>query len=854
MAGNYIGTLVYRITGETSGVDKSLSETKSKTESFGSHIGGWATKVAGLFAAAFTIGKIVEFDKKLLEVASHSNEVSSRFANTFPGAIAKANGAISELTDSYGYSSTAAKESMSATGGLLATLGMSEDQSLACSEQVAKLGADLASYTDFAGGAKGAADALTKAMLGETESSKSLSLSIGDDALSNYAASLGKSTASMSTAEKAQLRLNLALEQAGAMGAVGDMIKTASGYANTLRAVESKMENAEAAAGQRLIPAVTSLATEFGKACEPGGVFAGALDTIAEAGSGAASVLAGMLSVLNKVAGTQGKDRVIFNEQNISSYNTQMSGILASYKNQESELNKLAAAGNRGAIADKARYTSLKDKIKEATAENIQLNKTMASDTKLEAQKKYNELIEEDSRLRASATSTMVAYDKTLKGMSLEEGAAQTKDIGARNHIAQALANHIERQKEINALEEKHQLTVKDVNTELNSPRKIKTNPNTGGKGNDVQKSAEEARAAIQSLDYTFLGLGVDISDLTDNDLKSVTESLKQASPVVQSFVTAFGGLSNVRAFLSDINNKSITTADLSAKWGDDLSKVGKAAATIKVDSSAEEQLRNALDATNGFGAAMLENRDIVAGFANEALGAFGNVASAISNMYAARTAGLDSAMERELEAAGLSEETELTKANKSLALAQKSGNSALIAEKKKAVEKAAIEDKFAKRKSELEFKGAMVAWEYQTMQGAAQIPLAISSALASAATWKLGPVGAAAFAAMAGASATAAELAVIASKPKRSSYELGGIIPGSSYRGDNIQANVNAGEMILNEKQQKELWKVASGSAGVGQMQVNVYLPSNELWFSGLYDATANGVASVHPNGIATR
>ena len=60
MAGNYIGSLVYRITGDTSGIEKSLSRAKGQTEGFASYLPGWVGKVAGLFAGAFAVGKIID--------------------------------------------------------------------------------------------------------------------------------------------------------------------------------------------------------------------------------------------------------------------------------------------------------------------------------------------------------------------------------------------------------------------------------------------------------------------------------------------------------------------------------------------------------------------------------------------------------------------------------------------------------------------------------------------------------------------------------------------------------------------------------------------------------------------------
>lgn len=42
--------------------------------------------------------------------------------------------------------------------------------------------------------------------------------------------------------------------------------------------------------------------------------------------------------------------------------------------------------------------------------------------------------------------------------------------------------------------------------------------------------------------------------------------------------------------------------------------------------------------------------------------------------------------------------------------------------------------------------------------------------------------------------------------------YAQGGIVPGTSYSGDKVAANVNSGEMILNLSQQRQLWEQANG------------------------------------------
>ena len=64
-----------------------------------------------------------------------------------------------------------------------------------------------------------------------------------------------------------------------------------------------------------------------------------------------------------------------------------------------------------------------------------------------------------------------------------------------------------------------------------------------------------------------------------------------------------------------------------------------------------------------------------------------------------------------------------------------------------------------------------------------------------------------------------AVQIATIAgqSPPSAGSFANGGIIGGGSFAGDNITANVNSGEMILNRGQQKNLFDIANGGGGRG-------------------------------------
>lgn len=74
-----------------------------------------------------------------------------------------------------------------------------------------------------------------------------------------------------------------------------------------------------------------------------------------------------------------------------------------------------------------------------------------------------------------------------------------------------------------------------------------------------------------------------------------------------------------------------------------------------------------------------------------------------------------------------------------------------------------------------------------------------------------------------------AAVAGAIAMAKSNGKYAKGGIVPGSSFTGDRVTAQVNSGEMILNKTQQARLFKLANGGA-VGGNQVEFHISGTEL------------------------
>jgi len=194
-----------------------------------------------------------------VKAASDSQETSSKFNTVFRDIASQAEESFGILRNEYGQSSTAARQMLSDTGDLLTGFGFSQEAALGLSTQVGKLAVDLASFTNFSGGAKGAADALTKALLGERESVKALGISIlEEDVKKQMAINTAKGmTFETERQAKAQATLDIALSQS--TNAIGDYARTSGDFANQFRLLQSRTEDLANEFGAILLPIAAKL-------------------------------------------------------------------------------------------------------------------------------------------------------------------------------------------------------------------------------------------------------------------------------------------------------------------------------------------------------------------------------------------------------------------------------------------------------------------------------------------------------------------------------------------------------------------------------------------------------------------
>ena len=660
--------MVWKITGDSSGIKKDLQQTENAAKKTGTTF----SKVAkGIGVALAAIG-IKRFTSSLLQAASDAEETANKFGVVFSSISKDANEAAKNLATNFGLSSTGAKQLLSDTGDLLTGFGFTQESALNLSTQVQELAVDLASFTNFSGGAEGASQALTKALLGERESVKALGISILEkDVQEQVALNRAKGlTFETERQAKAQATLDIALRQSG--NAIGDFARSADSYANIQRRITAGLTDLITEAGTKALPAFTKLGAAFLDLIKNSRVVQGALNAIGASLGFVANIVASVV---------RGLDILFINlEKQFLKFQIALDEFRAS------RLKTIDETDIQGQFLSEQQLQTLRKTGAEQEAKNRQ--------TIIERQKRLNEL-----------------------NKAQEESAKKFQDIWKDiPKIQQASGNTI------------------DQNTQ---------------KTQTLEEAQEEYREEVEQLNAQVNAIGGSITGLLAG---------------IQAATSAFA--------------------------------------------------QNRIDE-------------------------------------------LDEQLEKELEAAGVAEETTIERLQREKDEAIAAGDAELVAEKDREIERAKIEEDFRKKKAQAEYEAQLNAWQLQLAQATVQGILAPLNAYTSAlAVPLIGYIIAPAIAAVAAAAAAAQVAAVAAAKPQPPRFAQGGIVPGTAFTGDRIDARVNSGEMILNQEQQANLFRQANAAGltpGGNTGNISIFI-GEELIYDNLYTATQNGELLIDARSITRR
>jgi hypothetical protein len=206
----------------------------------------------GLALGAAAMGAAVTYALNgAVTAASNLEEATSKFGVVFGDQAGLAEKWSKELVDGYAMSTRESREFLSSVQDLLVPMGMAADAAGRMSFDITKLAADLGSFNN-----KRTSDVMNdiqSALVGNYETMKKYGVVLSAAVVEQEAlrSGLAKTKGELTAIDKAQAAYNLVVR--GSTAAIGDMERTADGYANTTKKLNAAWENFSATLGEKFI-------------------------------------------------------------------------------------------------------------------------------------------------------------------------------------------------------------------------------------------------------------------------------------------------------------------------------------------------------------------------------------------------------------------------------------------------------------------------------------------------------------------------------------------------------------------------------------------------------------------------
>lgn len=256
MSKQNVGELVYKITGDSSGLKFELlsaeEQSKKSAKKSGDAFSKLKSQLLGLGIGAI----ITRFFTDSIKAASDAEETAQKFSVVYKDIQKDAADAAKNLADNYLLSRTEAKKLLADTGDLLTGFGFAQDAALGLSSKVQTLAADLASFSNVQGGVTFASEALTKGLFGETEQLKTLGIVISQNSKEFKDAIKIQMQSNGLTLNQAKAEVIFAEAKKQSGNAIGDVARSANSYANQQRRLEANLINFKEEIGTGILPAL----------------------------------------------------------------------------------------------------------------------------------------------------------------------------------------------------------------------------------------------------------------------------------------------------------------------------------------------------------------------------------------------------------------------------------------------------------------------------------------------------------------------------------------------------------------------------------------------------------------------
>ena len=230
-------------------VDKA-SEQKAQSSIKG--IEDLAKKALGFIGVSLSVAGATSFIKSCVSAASQVEEMQNKFDVVFQGINEEVDAWAENYADAINRNKNDIKTYLADQQNLLVGFGMTRQEGAELSKQMTTLALDLASFANL--DEKSSVDAMTKAVMGESEAAKRLGAVLNESTRAQAMETLGLKGKydALDQLSKMQVNYQAILQQSP--DAIGDCERSMGSYESTMRGFNSKLKELKELIGQFFMP------------------------------------------------------------------------------------------------------------------------------------------------------------------------------------------------------------------------------------------------------------------------------------------------------------------------------------------------------------------------------------------------------------------------------------------------------------------------------------------------------------------------------------------------------------------------------------------------------------------------
>lgn len=224
----------------------------SKAENSIKGIKSLATKLLGSLAVVFTVSGVKSFISECTELASNVEQVQQKFDVVFDECAKGAEEWADSFSDAVGRNKNKIKEYMADNQNLLTGFGMTRDAATDMTEKMVEAALDLASFNNIEDDV--AVNAMSKALMGESEAAKTLGAVLNDVTRAQAMEELGLKGKyeALDQATKMQVNYRAIMDQS--QDSIGDCVRSMDSYESRARQNKAAIAELKEFLGSKLLP------------------------------------------------------------------------------------------------------------------------------------------------------------------------------------------------------------------------------------------------------------------------------------------------------------------------------------------------------------------------------------------------------------------------------------------------------------------------------------------------------------------------------------------------------------------------------------------------------------------------